>query len=53
MQRIFDGNAPVPTTQTNNITINVNGGDPKQVTNALQQYLRINNGKLPTNGKKP
>ena len=59
MQRLFDGNsnitqvAPVPTSQTNNITINVNGGDPKQVTNSLQQYLRTNNGKLPTNGKKP
>ena len=37
----------------NQITIHVNGGDPKQVTNSLQQYLRINNGKLPTNGKKP
>jgi hypothetical protein len=33
------------------VTINVNGGDPKQVTNALQQYLSVNAGGVGASGK--
>jgi hypothetical protein len=44
-----------PTT-TNNVTINVNGGDPKTTVNALSTYIRQNGGlpfKLSTAGRKP
>jgi hypothetical protein len=46
---------PQPTT-TNNVTINVQGGDPKTTVDALGKYLKVN-GSLPFNlgtaGKKP
>jgi len=30
----------------NNVTINVNGGDPQQVVNALRRYMQLN-GSVP------
>jgi hypothetical protein len=27
---------------TNNVTINVNGGDPQSVVNALRRYMQLN-----------
>jgi hypothetical protein len=30
----------------NNVTINVNGGDPQQVVNALRRYMQVN-GSVP------
>jgi len=36
--------SPAPT----NVTINVNGGDPKATVDALSKYLKQNGGKLPT-----
>jgi hypothetical protein len=43
---------PKTTSTTNNVTINVQGGDPKVLVNTLSQYVK-QNGSLPFNLSNP